>query len=55
MKKIYYWSPYLTRVGTYKATINSLIGFAKYSKNYEVYIIKILVENGMKLKLLIKQ
>ena len=39
MKKIYYWSPYLTRVGTYKATINSLIGFAKYSKNYEVHII----------------
>ena len=32
MKKIYYWSPCLTKIGTYKSTINSAISLAKYSK-----------------------
>ena len=40
MKKIYYWSPCLTKVGTYKSTINSAISLAKYSKNnYQIKII----------------
>ncbi len=30
--KIYYWSPCLNKVGTYKSTINSAISLAKYSK-----------------------
>ena len=47
MKKIYYWSPCLTKVGTYKSTINSAISLAKYSKNnYQIKIL-MLVENGM--------
>ncbi len=33
MKKIYYWSPCLEKVGTYKSTINSAISLAKYSDN----------------------
>lgn len=33
MKEIYFWSPCLDRVGTYKSTINSTISLSKYSKN----------------------
>ena len=39
MKRIYYWSPCLNKVGTYKSTINSAISLAKYSKKYEIKII----------------
>ena len=40
MKKIYYWSPCLNRVGTLYSTINSAISIKKYSnKNYEPIII----------------
>tara|TARA_B100001057_G_C22838717_1_gene946199 strand:- start:1001 stop:2152 length:1152 start_codon:yes stop_codon:yes gene_type:complete len=40
MKAVYYWSPCLTKVGTYKSTINSAISLAKYSENqYSVKII----------------
>ena len=40
MKEVYYWSPCLTKVGTYKSTINSAISLAKYSENqYSVKII----------------
>ena len=40
MKEVYYWSPCLTKVGTYRSTINSAISLAKYSKNqYSVKII----------------
>ena len=40
MKEVYYWSPCLTEVGTYKSTINSAISLAKYSnKQYSVKII----------------
>tara|TARA_B100001057_G_scaffold498802_1_gene607151 strand:- start:4030 stop:5175 length:1146 start_codon:yes stop_codon:yes gene_type:complete len=40
MKEVYYWSPCLTKVGTYKSTINSAISLANYSKNqYSVKII----------------
>ena len=31
MKKVFYWSPCLTKVGTYKATINSALSLSKYS------------------------
>ncbi len=33
MKKIYYWSPCLNKVGTYLSTLNSAISITKYSKN----------------------
>ena len=40
MKEVYYWSPCLTKVGTYRSTINSAISLAKYSHNqYSVKII----------------
>ncbi len=40
MKKIYYWSPCLSKVGTYKSTLNSAISFARYSKeNFSVKLI----------------
>ena len=29
---LYYWSPCLNKVGTYKSTINSAISLSKYSK-----------------------
>ena len=32
MKTVFYWSPCLNKVGTYKSTINSAISLAKYSK-----------------------
>lgn len=42
MESIYYWSPCLTKVGTYKATINSAISLSKYyKKKYNVKIINI--------------
>ena len=42
MKSIYYWSPCLTRIGTYTSTINSAVSIARYSKDqYSVKIINI--------------
>ena len=38
-KKIFFWSPCLSNVGTIKSTINSAISLKKYNQNYEVYII----------------
>ena len=38
-KKIFYWSPYLNKVGTVKSTINSALSLKKYDQNNEVYII----------------
>ena len=40
MKSIYYWSPCLNKVGTYKSTINSAISLSNYSK--KIYKIKII-------------
>ena len=40
-KTIYYWSPCLDKIATIKATINSAISLAKYSKMYEVKIIDV--------------
>jgi len=39
-KKIYYWSPCLTKIGTIKSTINSAVAMANYGKvKYDVYLI----------------
>ena len=43
-KTIYYWSPFLTKVGTVKSTINSAISLAKYSKSYKVKILNVFGE-----------
>lgn len=52
MKKIYYWAPCLTKVGTYKATINSAISLSKFSKeNISVKIINTCGEWNSKRKL----
>ena len=40
-KTIYFWSPCLDKIATIKATINSAISLAKYSKMYEVKIIDV--------------
>ena len=40
MKKIFYWSPCLNRVGTLYSTINSAVSIKNYSKeNFEPIII----------------
>ena len=40
MKKIFYWSPCLNKVGTTNSTINSAIGMSKfYKKEFKVYLI----------------
>ena len=41
MKNIYYWSPCLSKVGTYTSTINSAISLARSSKKYSVKIINV--------------
>ena len=41
MKYIYYWSPFLTKVATTHAVINSAISVKKYSKRYEPIIIDV--------------
>tara|TARA_Y100000590_G_C15618742_1_gene976763 strand:- start:71 stop:1216 length:1146 start_codon:yes stop_codon:yes gene_type:complete len=41
MKKIFYWSPYLTNVATISAVINSIKSVKKYSKNYEPILINV--------------
>ena len=40
-KTIYYWSPCLAKIATIKATINSAISLAKYSRTYQVKIIDV--------------
>ena len=53
MKKIYYWAPCLTKVGTYKATINSAISLSKFSKeNISVKIINTCGEWNSKRKII---
>ena len=39
MKKILYWSPFLTKIATIKSVVNSAISLNKYDKTYDVYII----------------
>ena len=38
-KKIFYWSPCLSPVGTVISTINSSISISKYSQEFEVSIL----------------
>ena len=40
MEKVYYWSPCLNKVGTYKSTINSAISLARFSK--DIYKVKVI-------------
>ena len=39
MKKIYYWCPFIDKVATVKAVINSCEGLLKYTKNKIPHII----------------
>mgnify|MGYP003970823633 FL=1 len=41
MKKIFYWSPYLTNVATIEAVINSIKGVKKYSKFFDPILINV--------------
>ena len=53
MEKVYYWSPCLHKVGTYKSTINSAISLARYSKDiYNVKVINICGEWNEKKKII---
>ena len=62
-KSVYYWSPFISKVGTVKSTLNSACSLAKYSQNYDVRIINVfgewseyqnkIEENGVKLENLI--
>jgi hypothetical protein len=47
MKKFFYWSPCLDKVGTYKAVKNSALAINKYSKNKFKVLSLMLVVNGM--------
>jgi glycosyltransferase involved in cell wall biosynthesis len=44
MKKIFYWCPFLNKVATVKAVINSCIGIKKYTKLNEPTIINVVGE-----------
>ena len=55
MNSAYYWSPCLNKGGTYKATINSAISLAKYSKNnFSVKLINVCGEWENEKEFLIK-
>ena len=41
MKKIFYWSPYLTNVATIEAVINSIKSVKRYSKNFNPVLINV--------------
>ena len=45
IKKIYYWSPFLTKIATIDAVINSAISLKRYNKElYNVNIINVFGE-----------
>ena len=45
IKKIYYWSPFLSKVATVDAVINSAISLKKYNRKlYDVSIINVFGE-----------
>lgn len=64
MKKVVYWSPFLTNVATINAVINSAISLKKYSKNYSPIIIdacgeyknyeKVIIDNNINIYSLTK-
>ena len=39
MKKIYYWSPFLSPIATCKAVINSAGSLVQFGSDYESYIL----------------
>ena len=41
MKKIFYWSPYLTNVATIEAVLNSIKSVKKYSKSFNPILINV--------------
>ena len=41
MKKVFYWSPYLSNVATIKAVINSVKGLKKFSNEYEPILVNV--------------
>ena len=43
-KKIFYWSPFLSKIATEKAVVNSASHFGKYFKDYDCYIINAIGE-----------
>ena len=45
LKKIYYWSPFISDVATSRAVLNSAISIKKFSKDkYEPYLINVIGE-----------
>ena len=40
-KKIFYWSPCLSPVGTIKSTLNSALSLKRYNNNYDVHMINV--------------
>ena len=53
-RKIYYWSPSISKVGTIKTTLNSAISLAKFQNDYEIKILNVFGE-WSKYKTLLKQ
>ena len=54
MKKIFYWSPFLSNVATIGNVLNSAYSLSKYEKNsFNTYIIDVLGEWNEKKKRLI--
>ena len=43
-KKIYFWAPFLNKVGTTKSTLNSAISLSKFSDKYDIKIINVFGE-----------
>ncbi|MDC3165290.1 glycosyltransferase [Candidatus Pelagibacter sp.] len=43
-KKVFYWSPFLSKIATEKAVINSASNLGKYFKDYDCYIINAIGE-----------
>ena len=46
MKKIFYWCPFIDKVATIKAVINSCVGLIKYTDNNKPHIIDVAGEFG---------
>ena len=53
-RKIYYWSPSISKVWTIKTTLNSAISLAKFQNDYEIKILNVFGE-WSKYKTLLKQ
>lgn len=43
-EKIYFWAPFLNKVGTTKSTLNSAISLSKFSDKYDIKIINVFGE-----------